>query len=183
MNNFKFTGANIAAAVLILAYFFPWVSGLGQSMNGFSIASNGVSPGMLAHFISGVSRLFMILTILVPVCAGIILYQNVTGNKKFEQFYKLSHIVPAAYLIGAIVFLYFKMKPDTSATEDGMFGPMRRTISDMSPGVFDIMSFGIYLSILAAIYLALVSMGKIKDKEYYKPTTATVENKDGSGPQ
>jgi hypothetical protein len=175
MNNFKFTGANIAAALLILGYFFPWVSGMGQSLSGLSIAGNGVSPGMLAHFISGLSRLLMILTILVPVCGAVILYQNVTGNNKFVKYYKPAHIIPAVYLIAGIGFLYFKMKPDTS--ENAVFGPMSRTVSDMAPGVFDILSFGIYLSIAAAIYLALVSMGKIKDKEYYKPNTAAVQNK------
>lgn len=181
MNNIKFTGTNIAAALLILAYFFPWVSGIGQSMSGFSIAGNGISPGMLAHFISGLSRLLMIISILVPVCGALILYQNITGNNKFEKYYKPAHILPAAYLIIGIVFLYFKMKPATSV-EEGMFGQMGKAINDMSPGVFDILSFGVYLSLAAAVYLVLVSVGKIKDKEYYKPGTTTVENNNTTNP-
>ena len=49
----------------------------------------------------------------------------------------------------------------------------------MAPGVTDVLTFGIYLSLIAAIYLALVSLGKIKDKEYYKPviTTPATEEK------
>lgn len=175
MNNFKFTGVNIAASLLIIAYFFPWVDAGIQSMNGFSIASNGVSPGILSSFISGMSRIFMILTLLIPASGGIILYQNVAGNKKFDKFYKVAHVVPSIYLILGIIFLYFKMKPDTSANS-GMFGEVSRSLSRITPGAFDILSFGVYMSLLASIYLALVSLGKIKDKEYYKPASSSGPN-------
>ena len=49
----------------------------------------------------------------------------------------------------------------------------------MNPGVFDVLAFGVYISLLASVYLLLVSFGKIKDKEYYKPAAAiaTTENK------
>lgn len=182
MNNFKFTGVNIAAALLIIVYFFPWVDAGLQSMSGFTIASNGVSPGILSSFISGMSRFLMILTLLIPVSGAIILYQNVTGNKKFDKFYKAAHIVPALYLILGIVFLYFKMKPDTSSSS-GMFGEVGRSLSRMTPGAFDILSFGVYLSLFAAIYLALVSMGKLKDKEYYKPASSSVRNNNSNPDQ
>ena len=43
----------------------------------------------------------------------------------------------------------------------------------MAPGVTDILAGSVYLSLIAAIYLLLVSFGKIKDKEYYKPASAT----------
>ncbi|MEO8770475.1 MAG: hypothetical protein ABI402_10335 [Ferruginibacter sp.] len=176
MNNIKFTGANIAAALLVLAYFFPWAGAMTLSLSGFSITSNGISPGMLAGAINGLPRFFMILAILVPAGGAIILYQNITGNKKFDQFYKPAHIVPALYLILGIVGLYFKMKPDAPAVDGGMFGQMSRRMSDMTPGAFDILSFGIYLSLAAAVYLLLVSFGKIKDKEYYKSNAETVKN-------
>ena len=173
MNNFKFTGANIAAALLILAYFFPWVDLKILSLSGFSITSNGISPGILAGAVNGLPRFFMVLAIFVPTAGVIILYQNITGNKKFDKFYKPAHVVPALYLIFGIVGLYFKMKPDTSSLDNaGMFGHMSSRMSDMAPGAFDILSLGIYLSLAAAIYLLLVSFGKIKDKEYYKPNSA-----------
>jgi hypothetical protein len=174
MSNIKFTGANIAAAILILFYFFPWISVFTMSLSGFSLTSNGISPGLLSYFISGFSRLFMILAIVVPACGAIILYQNITGNKKFNKYYKTAHIVPAIYFIAGIIGLYFKMKPDApSAEENPMFNDMSARVNDMAPGVFDILSFGAYICLIAAVYLALVSLGKIKDKEYYKPALST----------
>ncbi len=182
MNNIKFTGANIAAAILVLAYFFPWVSVMTMSMSGFNITSYGVSPGILAGVITGMPRFFMILAILVPLSGAIILYQNITGNNKFAKYFRPAHIVPAVFLIIGITGLYFKMKPDAPTAEAGeLFGEMSRRINDMAPGAFDIMSFGIYISLAAAIYLLLVSLGKIKDKEYYKPAAAA-ENKHTTNP-
>ena len=143
-----------------------------MSLSGFSITSNGISPGMLAYFISGFSRFFMILAILVPACGALILYQNITGNKKFNKYYRPTHIIPAVFFIAGIVGLYFKMKPDAPSGSSGeMFNDMSR-FNDMAPGAFDILSFGVYISLVAAIYLMLVSFGKIKDKEYYKPYLA-----------
>ena len=172
MSNIKYTGANIAAAVLILFYFFPWASAMTLSMSGFTLTSNGISPGMMAYFITGFARFFLILAVLVPASGAVILYQNITGNKKFEKFYKPAHIVPAIYLIAGVVGLYFKMKPDAPSSSDregAMFQEMSKSLSDMTPGAFDVLSFGVYISIAAALYLLLVNMGKIKDKEYYKP--------------
>jgi hypothetical protein len=180
MNKIKFTGTNIAAAVLILFYFFPWVSVLTMTLSGFSITSNGISPGLLSYFVSGFSRLFMILAILVPASGALILYQNITGNKKFNKYYKPAHIVPVIFLIAGIVGLYFKMKPD-APSNDAMLGEMSARYNDMAPGVFDVLSFGVYICLAAGIYLMLVNFGRIKDKEYYKPAVTTpppVENKD-----
>jgi hypothetical protein len=168
MSKIKFTGANIAAAILVLFYFFPWVSMSPISMSGASITSNGVSPGLMAYFVHGFQRLFMVLAIIVPASGALILYQNITGDKKFSKYYKLAHVLPAAYFIIGIVGLYFKMKPDIPA---GM-GDTYSQFNDMVPGVTDILTFGVYLSLIASIYLILVSFGKIKDKEYYKPATA-----------
>lgn len=184
MNNIKFTGTNIAAALLVLAYFFPWAGVMTLTLSGFSITSNGISPGILAGAINGLPRLFMTLAILVPAGGAIILYQNITGNKKFDKFYKPAHIVPALYLILGIVGLYFKMKPDAPDVDDGgMFGHMSRQMSDLAPGAFDILSFGVYLCLAAAIYLLLVSLGKIKDKVYYNPNAVVPENRNVSNPE
>ena len=178
MNKIKFTGTNIAAAILILFYFFPWVSVVTMSLSGFSITSNGISPGILSYFISGFSRFFMILAILVPACGALILYQNITGNKKFNKYYKPAHIIPAVFFIAGIVGLYFKMKPDAPSGSGGeMFSEMSR-FNDLAPGAFDILSFGVYISLVAAIYLMLVSFGKIKDREYYKPTLASTPSEE-----
>lgn len=190
MKNFKFTGANIAAAVLILAYFFPWVSILGGGMSGFKLTTTGISPGMLSMMFSGITRLLMILVIIVPVCGAIILYQNATGNKKFDKYFKPAHIVPALFLIIGLVVLYFKMQPDTPefTAADG-FGQeyaraSRQMMRDLSPGLFDILSIGMYISLAAGIYLLLVAMGKIKDKEYYKPaqTATQTQSQDNQPP-
>lgn len=177
MKNFKFTGVNIAASVLILAYFFPWFSALGGvSMSGFSITTNGVSPGMLGMFLNGLDRLLMILIIIIPLCGVAILYQNVTGNQKFDRYYKPSHWVPAIVLIAGLIILHFKMKPDMPEFSEGEFAEfgesmksMTRSMKNMAPGVFDVTGIGVYISLAAGMYLLLVNMGKIKDKEYYKP--------------
>lgn len=164
MDKIKFTGTNIAAAILILFYFFPWVSVTPLSMSGASITSNGISPGLFSYFIHGFSRVFMVLAILVPACGALILYQNISGNLKFSKYYKSAHIIPAAYFIIGIIGLYFKMKPDVPSGMGGMYNEM----SDLAPGVTDILAFSVYLSLIASVYLALVIFGKVKDKEYYK---------------
>jgi hypothetical protein len=186
MNKIKFTGTNIAAAILVLFYFFPWVSAAPISLSGFSVTSNGISPGLFSYFISGLSRIFMILAILVPACGALILYQNITGNKKFNKYYKPAHIVPTVFFIIGIVGLYFKMKPEAPSDSDAqVFNEIPR-FNDMAPGAFDILSFGLYISLAAAVYLMLVSFGRIKDKEYYKPATTSApseENKNITSPQ
>ena len=180
MSNVKFTGVNIAAALLVLGFFFPWVSILGSaSMSGFSIVSTGISPGMLSMFIQGLDRLLMVLILVVPLSGALILYQNISGNKKFDRFYKPAHFIPAVTIVAGLILLYFKMKPDAPAESFGGYDPTRnmsRSLGDLSPGLFDIMGFGVYLSLAAALYLLLVSMGKVKDKEYYKPATAANTN-------
>ena len=191
MKDFKFTGVNIAAAVLLLAYFFPWFTAMGSiSMSGFSITSNGISPGMLGMFLKGLDRILMVLIVVVPLSGAIILYQNITGNKKFDKFYKPAHLVPAVVLIAGLVMIYFKIKPDApDATNAGFggYGEAMRNVSssirDMSPGLFDVLALGVYISLAAAVYLLLVSMGKIKDKEYYKPAqVVNVNQGDNSNP-
>ncbi len=60
----------------------------------------------------------------------------------------------------------------------GMYNDMSSQLRNMAPGVTDILIFSVYLSLIASIYLALVSFGKIKDKEYYKyaPGVSNVDN-------
>ena len=178
MSKVKFTGSNISAAILVLCYFLPWVSLTAISMSGASITSNGISPGLFAYFIHGFSRLFMVLAIVVPLSGALILYQNASGDMKFSKYFKLAHVLPAAYLIIGIIGLYFKMKPEIPEGMGDMYSNMSSQINDMAPGVTDVLTFGFYLSVIAAIYLALVSFGKIKDKEYYKyaPTVAKPES-------
>lgn len=188
MKSFKFTGVNIAAALLIIAFFFPWFSALGSmSMSGFSITTTGISPGMLGMFLKGVDRLLMILIIVIPVAAAIILYQNVSGNTKFDKYYRPAHFIPAVVLILGLVMMYFKMKPEVpdfaEADVEEYSRSMRslsRSVRDMSPGIFDVLGFGVYASLAAAIYLLLVSTGKIKDKEYYKPAPAAGTNSENN---
>ena len=175
MSKIKFTGINIAAAILLLFYFLPWVSITPISLSGFSITTNAISPGMLAYFISGFPRLYMVLAIVVPLSAAIILYQNITGNQKFAKYYKPAHIVPALYLIAGIIGLHFEMKPSIPDAPQGygeVYNQMSQSVSDMVPGVFDILTFAVYISVIASLYLLLVNFGKIKDKEYYKPAAA-----------
>lgn len=162
-------------------------------MSGFSITTNGISPGMLGMFLKGLDRLLMVIVIVVPISGAIILYQNVTGNKKFDKYYKPAHLVPAVVLILGIVLLYFKMKPETHEMSK-MYGDefseqmnrMTSRMNDMAPGVFDVLALGVYISLIAAIYLLLVSIGKVKDKEYYNPAATPPSgdsNPQGNQPQ
>ena len=174
MNKIKFTGVNIAAAILLLFYFFPWVSITAISLSGFSITTTAVSPGLFSYFVSGLARFYMLLAVIVPLSGAVILYQNITGNKKFSKYYKAAHFLPALYFIIGILGLYFKMKPDIPEEAAGfgdsdMYNQMTARVNDMAPGVFDILTFAIYISVIASIYLLLVNLGRIKDKEYYKP--------------
>ena len=136
MKNFKFTGVNIAAALLILAYFFPWFSAIGSlSLSGFSITTNGISPGMLGIFLKGFDRLLMVLIAIIPLSGCIILYQNVTGNHKFGKYYKPAHLAPAAVIIAGLVMLYFKMKPDVPdfSNEDLGYGEAMKNMPSIPP--------------------------------------------------
>jgi hypothetical protein len=179
MSKIKFTGTNIAAAILVLFYFFPWVSFTVFSMSGLSITTHGISPGMFSYVTGGLSRIYMILAIIVPLCGALILYQNITGNQKFAKYYKLAHYLPAIYLIVGIIGMHFKMKPDIPEGMGDAYNQMASGLNDMAPGVFDVLSFAAYLSIIAGVYLILVSIGTIKDKEYIKPATppASPDNK------
>jgi hypothetical protein len=166
MKNVKFTGVNIASALLVLTYFFPWFSSPGQSMSGFGITTTGISPGMLSLFLSGFDRLLMVIILVVPLSGALILYQNITGNTKFAKFYRPAHFIPSIVMLLGMILMYFKLKPDLPSGNDA-FAQSMRQISSMAPGLFDVMAFGAYLSLLAGIYLLLVAIGKVKDKEYY----------------
>jgi hypothetical protein len=174
MTKFKFTGVNIAAALLIIAFFLPWFTAMGSiSLSGFSITSTGISPGMLGMFLKGLDRLLMVLIVVIPLSGALILYQNVSGTKKFDKYYKPAHLLPAAILIVGLILIYFKLKPDMpEVSGEDYFGynkALKGSIRDMAPGLFDVLALGVYISLVASLYLLLVSMGKVKDKEYYKP--------------
>lgn len=191
MNNVKFTGVNIAAAILILSFLFPWIEFLGLSFSGFSLVSKGISPGELSSYIDGTSRIFMVMLLLVPLSGALILYQNITGNMKFKGYFKPAHYIPALYLIGVIAGLYFKLKPDTHALSDaeaqklyGDWADVAKEVTsatkDMAPGAFDILQISVYVCLIAGVYLLLAGMGKIKDKEYYKLKSSGAEEKPAS---
>ncbi len=176
MKNVKFTGVNIAAALLVIAFFFPWVTAMGtMSLSGFSITSTGISPGMLSMFLKGFDRLLMVLIIVVPLSGALILYQHITGNQKFNKYYRPAHFIPVVVLLAGMIMIYFKMKPEMPADIDGY--SMRETsrmVRNLTPGLFDILGVGVYLSLAAAVYLVLAITGKITDKEYFKqPAPAT----------
>ncbi len=172
---FKFTGTNIAAALLIIAYFLPWASSI-ISFSGFALTQLGVSPGVLSYVIGGLSRLVFVLLILIPVCAAIILYQNTTGDLKFSKYYKPAHILPAVLIIFLMVGAWFKMRSSISDSADAIYGgAFSQYIPKIeTPGLFDVLSIGAYISLLASVYLLLVQMGKIKDREYFNAAHAEV---------
>lgn len=171
MNKIQFTGTNIAAGILVLFYFFPWLSFTVFTMSGISLTTHGISPGMFSYITGGMARLYMILAIIVPLGGVLILYQNITGNMRFSKYYKLAHFLPALYLVIGIIMLHFKLKPDIPEGMGDMYNQMGGNINDMTPGVFDVLGFAAYLCLIAGIYLILVNMGILKDKEYFKTAT------------
>jgi hypothetical protein len=178
--NFKFTGVNIASALLVIAYFFPWANGI-ISVSGYNLTGMGISPGMLAYVLSGMSRLIFVLLALVPIGGAIILFQNLTGDMRFNKYYKPAHIVPALILISSMLGAYFKMRSAGNPAAEqvnslyGSFG--MKDLSDYmpqinTPGLFDILSIGAYITLAASVYLLLAGMGKIKDKEYFQSASS-----------
>ena len=178
--NFKFTGVNIASALLVIAYFFPWADGI-ISVSGYNLTGMGISPGMLSYVLSGMSRLVFVLLALVPIGGAIILFQNLTGDMRFNKYYKPSHIVPALILIGSMAGAYFKMRSTVNPAAEqvnnlyGSFG-MKNMSAYMpqidTPGLFDVLSIGAYITLAASVYLLLAGMGKIKDKEYFQSASS-----------
>jgi hypothetical protein len=178
--NFKFTGVNIASALLVIAYFFPWADGI-ISVSGYNLTGMGISPGMLSYVLSGMSRLVFVLLALVPIGGAIILFQNLTGDMRFSKYYKPAHTVPALILIGSMAGAYFKMRPalDPAAEQvNNLYGSFG--MNNMSeympridtPGLFDILSIGAYITLAASVYLLLAGLGKIKDKEYFQSASS-----------
>jgi hypothetical protein len=174
MKNFKFTGVNIAAAILILAYFMPWVSANGQEGSGFKMLTTGISPGMAAMFIDGMSRIGMILTILVPACGGIILKQSLAPVNSLQKYLRIAHFIPVLFLIAGIGLVQYKI----SAAFEKIYSSMGQFSSFMpkvaAPGMFDVLGLGFYLSIIAGIYLLLVAIGKVQDKEYFSANNTSL---------
>lgn len=174
MKNFKFTGVNIAAALLVLAYFLPWVSANSQDGSGFKMLTTGISPGMMAMFIDGTSRLFMILTVLVPLSGGIILKQEMAPAVNLQKYLRPAFFLPVLFLgIGAAVVQY-----KVSAAFEKMYSGMGTLSSFMpkvpAPGLFDMLGLGFYISMAAGIYLLLVAIGKVQDKEYFSQGNASM---------
>ena len=174
MKKFKFTGVNIAAALLVLGYFLPWVSANSETGSGFKMLTMGISPGMAAMFIDSTSRLFMILTVLVPLSGGIILKQEMSPKTNLQKFLRSAFFLPALFLgIGAGVVQY-----KVSAAFEKMYNGMGAFSSFMpkmsAPGLFDLLGLGFYISIAAGIYLVLVAIGKVQDKEYFSSDNASL---------
>jgi len=178
--NFKFTGVNIASALLVIAYFFPWADGI-ISVSGYNLTGMGISPGMLSYVLSGMSRLVFVLLALVPIGGAIILFQNLTGDMRFNKYYKPAHTVPALILIGSMAVAYFKLRSAVNPAAEqvnnlyGSFG-MKNMSEYMpqidTPGLFDVLSIGAYITLAASVYLLLAGLGKIKDKEYFQSSSS-----------
>ena len=88
---------------------------------------------MLSMFLGGFDGILMILIIVVPLSGALILYQNVTGNKKFDKYYRPAHFIPAIVLVAGMILVYFKMKPDVPSGND-MYSQAMRNASSMARG-------------------------------------------------
>jgi hypothetical protein len=172
MTNFKFTGQNIASALLIIAFFMPWINITLLTMSGYALTTTAISPGLLAGAFDGGTRLLMLLIALVPLSGALILWQNMATEKKYLKYMKMAHTIPLIVLVIVITILVMKTRslgqPDYSSM--GNYGYKMPEIP--SPSVFDILGFGVYLSLAAGAYLFMVNRGKIKDKEYFNQNTS-----------
>ncbi len=170
---FKFTGTNLAAALLLITYFFmTWISAFSIKFTGFDITSNAISPGQYGNTITGISRLALMSLALVPLASGVILFQNVTNDKRFSKYIRIAHLAPVVAILIFIVTYYFTLKSaqDQYSQTMGSLGSFMPKVS--MPALTDILSMGAYIALAAALALALYGTGKLKDKEYYTPQQA-----------
>lgn len=179
--NIQFTGTNLAAAALLLSYFFfTWVNASIISFTGFDITAKAISPGIYASTFTGLNRLALIALLALPLSAALILFQNITGDKRFEKFFRAAHLAPVAVLLVLLVGSYFKMQSLQSQMNEAM-GSFQSFMPKVAvPGLFDILGIGAYASLAASVVLALIGTGRMKDKEYYKMPSNTPASSDTS---
>lgn len=181
MNNFKLTSTTLCAIILVIAFFLTW-AGIGyQSQSGWSLWQLGISPGMLSYVISGLSRLGAILLVLIPASGALIVWQKSTStpNPQLTVWVKRAYFIPAIIAIAGIVFSFIKLNATKRALEKELGGFSSLMDGLDTPGLFDVLGLGAYLTLAAAIYLALIGLGKATDKELWKPqaTNATSDQK------
>jgi hypothetical protein len=163
---FKFTGQNIAAAVLVIAYFLPWITiSFTGGFSGFDLTTTSISPGFF-------SRLLLIFLILIPACGAFILWQNYSPSPQYAKYINKAHYIPLLIIVIEIIIIYMKMKSSMGGamSDAGIDASDLNNLGVKTPSVFDMFGFGIYLSILASIYLFLINRGIVKDKDFSSKT-------------
>jgi hypothetical protein len=168
-SNLKLSGQNIAAAAIIVAFFFPWISFIILSLSGFDLFKTAVSPGMMGEMMSGFARLLMLFLVLIPLCGAFIIWHNYKPNPKFQGYFKMAQIIPLVVLIVEVLVIIFKLVRGGSSSDNDSSGG--------GPSVFDILGIGIYLTLAGSIYLFLIGRGIVKDKIFSgSNTTPVAEN-------
>lgn len=187
MNNFKLTSSTLCAIVILVSFFMTWAGSGYQSANGWDMWQMGVSPGMGAGFISGLTRTYLLLVILIPVSAAILLWQKSTStpNEKLNVWVKRSFFIPAAISVSGFVIGFFKLRSAYSSAMEqfGDLGDVGSMMQDMmpkfeTPGLTDILGIGAYLTLAASIYLAIIGFGRAADKLLWENNTSTPSTKE-----
>jgi hypothetical protein len=174
MNNFKLTSSNLCAIIIVLSFFMEWVGTAGSSQSGLDLWQLGVSPGFAAMFVKGFTRIFLLLLILIPVAAGLILWQKNTAqpNQDLSQWVRRSFYIPAAISLLCLIVGIIKLNSTKSQIEDSLqgYGGMMKSFAPQfeTPGLTDMLGIGAYLTLFAGIFLLLIGIGKVQDKVLYQ---------------
>jgi hypothetical protein len=158
----KLTGENVAAAALMLGYFLPWITTNVTSASGFNFTTIALSPGLWSSVLEGFSKILLLLLILVPASAVFILWQNYAPDTKYAKYIKPAHFLPLPVIVFEIGMIYTNISDSLNKTVPDMYS----FIKVRTPSFFDLVNFGFYLSVAASLYLLLINLGIIKDKNF-----------------
>lgn len=170
MKTLQLTASKLCALIILLAFFMNWASVGFGAISGYDIWHFSVSPGMAgaAFEITGLTRIALLLLILLPLSAGVYVWQTSVEqpNPKLASWVKKAPFIPAIVSLLLIVGAYIKIssaqrEAEAQMAQLGSFRNMMPAIE--TPGLTDFLDLGAYLTIFAAIYFAIIGMKKTKD--------------------
>ena len=180
-NTFKPLRSTAAAAVIFISFFMPWINASFISVSGWDLATTAISPGMLGTYVSGLTRILLVLLLLIPVSSAFVIWQQYKPSKQYAPYMKRAHYAPAVTLIAALVIFgikyYSATNVDIPAGYENLsqFGIKMPKIE--TPGLTDILGLGVWLGIASSIVLFAIGVGKVQDKNLFSDVpSATVTN-------
>lgn len=170
MKTLQLTTSKLCALIIFLAFFMNWASVGFGAISGYDIWHFSVSPGMAASAfdVKGLTRIALLLLILLPLSAALYVWQTSVEqpNPKLAVWVKRAPYIPVVICLLLFVGTYLKIgsaqrEAEAQLAQLGSFRNMIPAIE--TPGMTDFLDLGAYLTILAALYFALLGMKKTKD--------------------